>query len=107
MADRKQKTHELKAWPEYFDPVRHGIKGFEIRRNDRDFKVGQLINLKEWDPEKERYTGREEKVKIQYITDFQQKEGYIVMGIAQLFQVGRVHNTKPSSREEMKGRGRG
>lgn len=52
-------THALKTWPYYFVPVLHGIKTFEIRKNDRDFKEGDQLLLREWDPRSEDYTGRE------------------------------------------------
>lgn len=58
-------THELKILPQWFADVLTGKKNFEIRRNDRDFKVGDYLLLKEWD--KGRYTGREVKKRIQYI----------------------------------------
>jgi hypothetical protein len=51
--------HELKIWPEYFEPVWEYKKTFEIRVNDRNFQVGDLLYLREWDPELEEYTGRE------------------------------------------------
>lgn len=41
------KTHELKTDPAVFQSVWEGIKKFEIRKNDRDFSVGDLLTLKE------------------------------------------------------------
>jgi len=52
------KTHELKCWPEFFTPILTGEKMFELRRNDRDYKVGDRIMLKEYDPDDGSYTGR-------------------------------------------------
>ncbi|WP_285046665.1 DUF3850 domain-containing protein [Lactococcus petauri] len=40
------KTHELKLDIKYFDEVKNGTKNFEIRKNDRDFKVGDILELK-------------------------------------------------------------
>jgi len=37
--------HTLKTDPEVFDAVRDGLKTFEIRFNDRDFKVGEVLIL--------------------------------------------------------------
>lgn len=58
-------THELKILPKWFEDVKSGKKNFEIRRADRDFKVGDTLVLKEY--EKGRYTGREIERTIQYI----------------------------------------
>ncbi len=60
--------HDLKVWPEYFEPIRQGLKTFEIRKvSDRDFRVGDTLVLSEWDEYDRHYTGRAVKVKITYI----------------------------------------
>lgn len=69
-------THKLKILPEYFEAVIKGLKTFEIRKNDRDYKVGDKIVLREYNGRK--YTGREVLAHIRYITDYEQKEGYVV-----------------------------
>ena len=72
-------THELKILPEYFEAVTSGRKRFEIRKNDRNFQIGDQLILKEWN--KEGFTGRSYHSEITYITDYMQKEGYVVLGI--------------------------
>lgn len=72
-------VHELKIAPEYFKDVRTGLKKFEIRKNDRDFKVGDRLFLKEWN--NYHYTGKSINVVVTYITDYMQKSGYVVLGI--------------------------
>ena len=74
-------THELKIQPEYFNAVLMGAKTFEIRKNDRGYKVGDTLILKEWIPITRTYTGKELARKVTYITDYQQKPGYVVMAI--------------------------
>ncbi|EDN9028979.1 TPA: DUF3850 domain-containing protein [Listeria monocytogenes] len=73
------KTHELKILSEYYWDIVEGRKTFEIRKNDRDYQVGDYLILKELKDEK--HTGRKLPVVVTYITDYEQKEGYVVMGI--------------------------
>ncbi|KAF1291069.1 DUF3850 domain-containing protein [Candidatus Enterococcus leclercqii] len=73
--------HKLKIRQEFFEPVIQGKKRFEIRKNDRNFKVGDIIMLEEID-ENSVYTGDSFKTRITFITDYQQKGGYVVLGIS-------------------------
>lgn len=85
-------THELKILPEYFEAVASGCKQFEIRKNDRDYKVGDQLILRECRTYIQQdlhglfkaacsYAGNSYKAEITYITDYAQKDGYVVMGI--------------------------
>lgn len=74
---------ELKILPQYFSDVYAGRKRFEIRRNDRDFRVGDKVTLKEWD---NGYTGSYVEVVITYITDYEQTDNYVVFGFDVLSQ---------------------
>ena len=73
--------HELKIKREYFDAVANYKKTFEVRRNDRDFKVGDYLGLNEYDEAE--HTGRSLLCQVVYILDDAAycKEGYVVMGI--------------------------
>ncbi len=87
-------THELKLWPEYFEQVRNGQMSFQLRRNDRDFKVGDHLLLKEWIPKDNPqpmrfargYSGREVLVRVDYIIDDLYRFGldpdYVIMSIS-------------------------
>jgi hypothetical protein len=55
-------THCLKTIQPWFDHVAEGTKTFELRKNDRGFKIGDRLFLQEWDEIRERYTGREIEV---------------------------------------------
>jgi hypothetical protein len=61
------KEHNLKIWPEYFQAKLAGLKPWEHRKNDRFFKVGDKLNLREWNPEIQEYTGRKMLVEVTYI----------------------------------------
>lgn len=76
------KIHELKILPEYFEAVKNGKKTFEVRKNDRNFQVGDILILKEWYDEK--YTSKEIEKEIVYILDSNSGyviDGYVIMGI--------------------------
>ncbi|HEM6115816.1 TPA: DUF3850 domain-containing protein [Streptococcus suis] len=44
--------HMLKCYPKYFEAVKDGTKPFECRYNDRNFKVGDELLLREYDPKR-------------------------------------------------------
>lgn len=44
--------HHLKTYPECFQVAIDGLKLFELRKNDRDFQIGDLLILEEWQPPK-------------------------------------------------------
>ena len=58
--------HDLKIESYYFDQVIRGIKKFELRKNDRDFEIGDIITLREVDIVG-RETGEKRTVQIQYV----------------------------------------
>lgn len=37
--------HKLKTWPQYWDAVKSGDKTFEVRRDDRGFQKGDILEL--------------------------------------------------------------
>lgn len=61
-------THELKCWPDPFEFKWRRLNLYEIRPWDRDYQVGDLARLREWDPITKRYTGREITEVITYLT---------------------------------------
>jgi hypothetical protein len=78
-------VHELKILPQYFKAVADGSKTFEIRKNDRDYKTGDILVLKEY--ENGAYTGREITKEISYILKDAQPyglhEGYCIASLKQ------------------------
>lgn len=73
--------HDLKIFRGFFEDVANGVKRFEIRRNDRGFVSHQEVILREWQPELQEHTGRYCIAEITCITDFEQKDGFVVFGI--------------------------
>lgn len=73
--------HELKTWPAPFIAIANGRKRHELRKADRDFREGDILRLREWDPGawgadapesntigNGKYTGLEVYVEVTYMT---------------------------------------
>lgn len=39
------RVHELKTWPTYWDAIKRGEKTYEVRRNDRFYQTGDIVEL--------------------------------------------------------------
>lgn len=61
------KTHYLKTVQPYFSEVKKGTKTFEVRKNDRNFSVGDEVCLREYDKESDTYSGKQVRVTITYV----------------------------------------
>ena len=61
------KMHYIKTYPLLFTEVLRGTKTFVIRKNDRDYKLGDLVVLQEFKPSINGYTGNIIAVEITYI----------------------------------------
>lgn len=74
--------HQLKILPRYYKKVGSGEKTFEIRKDDRGFKVGDLLELCEF--EDGQYTGNSYLTEITYIHyggEYGLEEGYCILSI--------------------------
>lgn len=83
-------THYLKTWPRWFQAVWDRKKLYEVRHNDRHFYVGDILQLQEFDPETEKYTGREVQAEIMHILSQPEypdglRPGYGVLGLTNLY----------------------
>jgi hypothetical protein len=85
--------HELKTWQEPFQAIWDDLKTFEYRLNDRDFKVGDVLMLKEFIPMHDAYTTRVIIADVKYILKegFSIPEGYCIM---QLTIIKKVEGNK-------------
>ena len=90
--------HELKILPQYFEAVVSGKKKFELRKNDRDYKVGDILMLREWDKD---YTGNFVKVKVEYILqdcpEYGLQNGYCILSFDRLSYGMESRETVPIS----------
>ena len=86
--------HVLKCWPKYFEELFSGKKTFDIRRNDRDYKVGEFLDIKEWCPTTEKFSGRSVFFKISHTTAEPKwvQKGYIGLSL-------KPSSPKPNSTE--------
>ena len=75
-------THQLKTETQYYQAVEKGLKQFELRKNDRNFKVGDILILVE--VVNEYATGRKLGLPpIKYILHggkYGLEEGYCILG---------------------------
>lgn len=81
------KVHDLKTWPIVFDAVATRAKTFEIRKDDRGYQVGDILLLREWDPETEEYSGRKVRALVTYLLPggrFGIQQGFVCMSIKRL-----------------------
>jgi hypothetical protein len=88
-------THELKTDPGVFQASWEGLKKFEIRFNDRDFRPGDILILKEtkysydemnvnFDSKPLGYTGREIEQEVDYVLHggaYGLDEGWAVLSV--------------------------
>lgn len=93
-------THELKSWPLQFEPVWARKKRFELRVNDRSYRVGDVLRLREWDPLLLAYTGRAVTVQVTYLIAGPRHglaEGWVVMslGAVQPWVIGSDPSANP------------
>jgi len=61
------KKIEKKCWPEYFEKILSEDKTFDVRLADWKCNVGDILILKEWNPEAKKFTGRKLEKKITYV----------------------------------------
>lgn len=75
--------HNLKLFTKYFQPVVDGKKRSEVRINDRKYRVGDTVTLREGQQELDgfKYTGRKVSARISYIDDFGLRHGYVNLSL--------------------------
>lgn len=77
-------VHNIKIRPPFFEAVLDGTKTFELRRDDRGYKLKDILVLEEWNPATGDYTGRVATRRIQYLVrnapEFGLMPGFCILG---------------------------
>lgn len=81
----KKQIHHLKTWSRYFHDIDCGLKDFELRKKDRNFKVGDVLMLEEVDEFSLLSTGKVIQKTIKYILEggeFGLHSDYVILGMS-------------------------
>lgn len=82
VSERSTKNHCIKIQPQFFEAVMRGDKRFELRKNDRDYRVGEAFKLQEY--AEGEFTGRCFREVIKYVLkdcpEYGLKDGYCIFG---------------------------
>ena len=87
------KTHDIKIASSYYEDIISGKKKFELRKNDRGYKVGDSLKMLEFADGK--HTGRTIDADIIYMLEDYTglEEGYCILGIDAKVFSGEVSET--------------
>ena len=76
-------VHRLKIHPDYFEEVAEGRKAFEIRKDDRNYNRGDVLELEEFSDGE--YTGRACAKSVSYClrhaSEYGLKKGYVILSL--------------------------
>lgn len=77
------KHHDIKILPQFFEDTSCGRKSFELRKDDRDYQIGDTVTMHEWTPDAG-YTGRQLMITIIYVLrgcpEYGLMDGYCILG---------------------------
>lgn len=74
--------HDLKIWPEHFNPLLGGLKTAEIRWDDRGYTAGDTLHLREFDPSSGTFTGRETTREVSHVLPLSEARGWVLLSLA-------------------------
>lgn len=77
-------VHVLKLDHDFYLPIRSGQKTFEVRLNDRDYAVDDILVLRDFHPHAKSYSSVRPEIRVvTYITNFPPaiREGWVCMAV--------------------------
>lgn len=80
-------THDLKTWEPFYGAVAQGRKNFEVRKNDRKFREGDVLRLHQTPFGSNELTGESCEREVTYVlpgNQFGLQSGYVVMGLREV-----------------------
>ena len=79
-----RKWHDLKVISPHWESLQLNLKNFEVRKNDRGFKVGDGLCLRHWEDGEYVVNEAPQYFIVEYVTSFPDgiKDGYVVMGLS-------------------------
>lgn len=79
--ENKIKVHTIKLAKMYYEDVKSGKKSFELRKNDRGYKQGDILRMLEY--AEGEWTGREMVAEVTYLLEDYAglEEGYCIMAL--------------------------
>jgi len=86
------RTHDLKTVDPYFELMKKGLKDFEIRFDNQDFLVDDILNFQEY--KYKDFTGQYVQKRVKYILRRFKglQTGYVVLGLEDLEPLGPFKN---------------
>lgn len=86
--EKPEKVHYIRLAATYFDDVAAGVKTFELQKNDRGYKTGDMLEMNEF--KDGRNTGRMIRCKVTYMLEDYAglTEGYCILGIKVIEVIG-------------------
>jgi hypothetical protein len=79
--------HALKVWPQFIPALADGSKTFEARKDDRSYRVGDVLDLYGWDPGTHMETGWKQSRTVTYKLSgpaWGVESGYCILGLSPL-----------------------
>ena len=81
--------HDLKIFTDNYQPILQRKRRSEVRFNDRNFKCGDTVTLREGEPDATeeggfKYTGQEVSAIITFVDSFGCQEGYVSLSLGRV-----------------------